>query len=174
MCIDSYLFTLDLSRRRVSPLFVTICARGSVKPSDKSIEVSMSCLLRSCACARKAFPGRGSPTSADVSGWIMQIKGIPLDMTSREQSHHEWTVNLRRRHSLDKRRCTMHTAFADNPSTAGRLTSTTVLECPHDALSRTARRNLGKRRAYQTQYPWHSIPAYWQLAGDANINYHCR
>ena len=44
-------------------------------------------------------------------------------------------------------RCTMHSAFADNPSTAGRLTSTTVLECPHDALSRTARRNLEKARS---------------------------
>ena len=95
VCMDSYLFTLDLPRRRVSPLFVTIYACGSVKPSDKSIEVSMSCLLRSCACAGKAIPGRGSPTSADVSAWIMQIKGIPLDMTSREQSHHEWTMNLR-------------------------------------------------------------------------------
>ena len=41
--MDPYLFTLDLPRRRVSPLFVTICALGSVKPSDKSIEVSMSC-----------------------------------------------------------------------------------------------------------------------------------
>ena len=52
----------------------------------------------------KPFRGGGSPTSADVSGWIMQIKGIPLDMTSREQSHHEWTVNLRMR-------STMHTAL---------------------------------------------------------------
>ena len=40
----------------------------------------------------------------------------------------------------------MHTASVDNPNTKGRLTSTTVLECPHDALSRTARRNLGKRK----------------------------
>ena len=59
--MDSYLFTLDLLRRRVSPMFVTIYARGSVKPSDKSIEVSMSCLLRRCACAGKAVPGRGIP-----------------------------------------------------------------------------------------------------------------
>ena len=36
-------------------------------------------------------------------------------------------------------------------------------------LSPTARRNLGKRGAEQTQHPWHfARPASWQLTGDAN------
>ena len=94
--MDSCLFTLDLPRRRVSPLFITLSACGSVKPCDKSIEdfhVMFTTQMRLC---RESRPG-GSPTSTDVSEWIMQINGIPLDMTSREQSHHEGTVNLRRR-----------------------------------------------------------------------------
>ena len=52
----SYLFTLELPRRRVSLLFVTICACGSVKPSGKSIEV-----LHVMATYNAVAPARGKP-----------------------------------------------------------------------------------------------------------------
>ena len=94
----------------------------------------------------------------------MQIKGIPqwrhgscelevweaVDVpVSRRSSRQMRTIRMPRGHLIDK--CDL------------------VRVSHMMLLSRTARRNLRKRGAEQTQYPWHfARPTSWQLTGDAN------
>ena len=94
----------------------------------------------------------------------MQIKGIPqwrhgscelevweaVDVpVSRRSSRQMRTIRMPRGHLIDK--CDL------------------VRVSHMRLLNRTAHRNLRKRGAEQTQYPWHfARPTSWQLTGDAN------
>ena len=85
----------------------------------------------------------------DVTGAVNWKSERLLTFPSRRSSRQMRTIRMPRGHFIDK--CDLVRV------------SHTML------LSRTARRNLRKRGAEQTQYPWHfARPTSWQLTGDAN------
>ena len=154
-------------------ILVPEAAVGSVKPSDKSTEVfhvmfTMQLRLRGESRSREGDPQLPPPFLDELcklreSHWIWRHRS---SHTTNELWTWEGAIPL----TNDVAPCTR--LLRTNSEYRGAIDKydcfrvSTRCSKPHSPAE--------SRKARSLSNTWHSIPAYWQLAGDANINYHCR